>query len=247
MTTETLNPPFCGFDGFPYMLKPLPGGSAEIRLLPALWPRQKYFEYASEHTDETGVSCYLLLGPGMAYQADIAGMESRPDPAYRRLFLAESRPVPAFVETEEIILRQRYLAAWHAYHFATILPETSHEVTRFLAIAGRAVDENSLLALPEGGAELLRTLSLYADLHRAWRGGWLQKPWRAWMAEVALAARLLTPRGRRAVSRIHSMETSRPGASPDYFGQALERELPDLFRDIEPRVLHETGASSHVA
>ena len=107
------------------------------------------------------------------------------------------------------------------------------EITQFLTLAHRVAAKNKLFKLPKGGNQMIATLSWYQTLQTAWIGGWLEKQWRAWMVETAIAAHLFPKEITRAVFTVHSIEAAKPGARPEFFGQALAREFPNLFSHLD--------------
>lgn len=237
--------PFHFSDG-PYLYLEQGGAADALLLLPRMMSRARSTETAQACAAQFSVPLTLYLDDEsiIRYEGNKVARGARPLHREIILWLAPDR-LPAQYRFDSSIMhsqRNRYFLAWNAFHQGRLprmakngglLGVEPTEIHRFLLAAHHLQERNPLLSLPLGGDELIRTLSWYDDLRTAWRGGWVWKHWRAWMAEVALSAGLFCPAAAHAVGRIHSAESSKSGASPNYFGQALARELPDLFAILD--------------
>lgn len=185
-----------------------------------------------------------------------------PLPASRLIWLGHLENEKKLTQTANLCLRWRYFHAWHSWergysplftrkitkenleHPPTRPSEmkvcqttcfqclNTTEITQFFTLAHRVAAKNPLFKLPEDGNQMIATLSWYNTLQSAWIGGWLKKQWRAWMVETAIAAHLFPKEISKAVFAVHSTEGAKPGARPEFFGQALAREFPNLFAHL---------------
>lgn len=221
-------PPF-RFPGTPCLIVPESTLQDRIILLPRHLPEHRLVEARDRATGHFQRPALLLSS------------SRQPLPPEKPCYRIEAATSVGATETDETIERARWFTAWHCFHkgFAPLgkVAEEHRETLRFLRLAHESARRNHLLALPEDGDELLRRLAWYESLGEAWQGGWLRRPWRAWLTEVAIDCGLLDREAVRAVNRLHGENAAQPGATTATFGQALEKGLPDLFARIDRRIL----------
>jgi len=243
--------PLFPFGAGPYFLRQS-GVPEEIVILPSGIPVEQLAKRLPEGHLCRGADQWLHIG------ADGVATPSAPRPVARIYTIADAACL-GLRATEEQFLRIRHFAAWHAYWLgceplARRAQENewfrsatrSTEVTRFLLLAHAAAERNALLALTSDDEAVLARLGWYASLDDAWRGGWLAHTSRAWLADVATESRLFNREMASRVGRIHGREAAIPGATSEHFGQALGREIGDLFSRIDRDALNGTSRETFI-